>query len=238
MDVESALETEAATNDQVIQMFVNDSFPKDKRPTWGTDNLKINKEQNGWSLLNYGTPLLFRTNVGETFFNTQKYSMTTSTIQNKIRNLMGGFGTEVDEAGIRSAMDSTDTEPVEDKEALWRPAETKTADESSVLDAWNKAWDEDTIAVRNKDGIFEAQDIESAKRLQKLIGHNMFPEEEYDKVLAEVSKAGFCIEDQTEYESKEAEMPPQPTTPLSENEEWIFNDQTQQWFKQTKTATI
>ena len=215
---------------------------------------------------------------------TQKYSVTTSKIQNQIRQQIGGSAEEVDEAGIRSMLNVDTAE--EEKEALWKPAssgaykcnkcgqpfdevawigyteyaggseqkepvspccnsryeeldEEKTAaDESSVLDAWNKAWDEDTICVRNKDGIFEAQDVDSAKRLQKLIGHNMFPEEDYDKVLAEVSKAGFCIEDQTEYESKEAEMPPQPTTPLSENEEWIFNDQTQQWFKQTKTATI
>lgn len=97
---------EAASNSQVIDMFVNDSFPKDKMPTWGTDNLKISKQPNGWALVNYSTPLLYRQNgASDVYFNTQKYSPTTSKIQNYIKKALGGSANEVDEAGMTSAID-------------------------------------------------------------------------------------------------------------------------------------
>lgn len=100
-------------NQKVIDMFVDDNFPHDKEeaadmgikrwmPQWGTPNLKISKQTNGWALINYATPILFRKNTGEVFFNTDKYSPTTSKIQNKIRNTLKGTKfKETDEAGIK-----------------------------------------------------------------------------------------------------------------------------------------
>jgi hypothetical protein len=76
----------STTNMDVIDMFLNDSFPKDKMPKWGTNNLKINKSANGWGLLNYSTWVAFRDNNGNVYLNNQKYSQTTSVIQNGIKN--------------------------------------------------------------------------------------------------------------------------------------------------------
>ena len=94
-----------ATNPQVIDMFSSNSFPKDKKKEWGTKNLKIRKEDNGWALINYTTPLAFRNDSGVVFFNTEKYSPTTSTIQNKLKSALGSYK-EVDEKGIRKAIES------------------------------------------------------------------------------------------------------------------------------------
>jgi len=105
-EVKASLEIQAATNEQVISMFAADSFPKDKMPTWGTQNLKINKEPNGWSLINYATPIAYRSNEGQTFINTQKYSQTTSKIQSVLKRYMGAAA-EVDEAGMKAAMQQT-----------------------------------------------------------------------------------------------------------------------------------
>lgn len=93
----------ARTNEEVIEMYLRDAFPKDKMPVWGTANLKITKKPDGWSLINYATPLLYRDAAGEVWFNTSKYSVSTSTIQNKIRRIAEGLGislTEVEEAGM------------------------------------------------------------------------------------------------------------------------------------------
>lgn len=87
-------------NEDVIRMFANDSFPKDKKQSWGTKNLKIRKEMNGWSLVNYATPIVFRNNEGEVFFNIDKYSQTTTVIQNKIKSMLSDY-TEVGEGGIK-----------------------------------------------------------------------------------------------------------------------------------------
>ena len=86
--------------------ILNYSFPKDKMPEWGTNNLKIKKEEGGWSLVNYLTPILFRNDEGQVFFNTQKYSMSTTTIQNSMRRTMEEAGvnfSEVDESGMDDA---------------------------------------------------------------------------------------------------------------------------------------
>lgn len=73
-------------NTDVINMFINDSFPKDKKTTWGTEHLKIRKENNGWSLVNYSTVIAYRPNGSDTvYFNKRKYSVTTTKIQNQIR---------------------------------------------------------------------------------------------------------------------------------------------------------
>ena len=78
----------AKKNEDVIRMFLDDSFPKDKKPVWGTKNLRISKNgTNDWSLVNYQTPLLRRFSNGKVKMNEKKYSVTTSAIQNKIRGI-------------------------------------------------------------------------------------------------------------------------------------------------------
>jgi len=100
--ITEAMNKIAATNEQVIELFINDSFPKDKMTSWGTPNLKITKQSNGWALVNYSTPLLYRDADGMVYFNTQKYSVSTSRIQNLIRSILGGKEpVEVDESGIK-----------------------------------------------------------------------------------------------------------------------------------------
>lgn len=93
----------ASSNEEVIEMFAEDSFPKDKRPIWGTEHLKITKMGSGWALVNYATPILYRDSTGKVYFNTQKYSVTTSRIQNMIRQYVAG-AEEVDGNGIQSAI--------------------------------------------------------------------------------------------------------------------------------------
>jgi len=93
---------EGTKNEDVIEMFLSDSFPKDKKPTWGTKHLKITKQGQDWALVNYSTRLLMRKG-GSVYFNTDKYSSTTSTIQNVIRRVAKSKGiqlVEVDGAKI------------------------------------------------------------------------------------------------------------------------------------------
>lgn len=104
-ELESNLDVNAVPrNEDVIDLFVTDSFPKDKRSEWGTPNLKIKRVGQGWALFNYYTPMMYRDSSGKLYFNAQNYSQTTSRIQNMIRNMASGFR-EVDEAGIKSAID-------------------------------------------------------------------------------------------------------------------------------------
>lgn len=106
IDETASLKVSATDNSSVISMFINDAFPKDKNPEWGTPNLRISKQPGGWALVNYATPLLFRSNSSdELFFNTDKYSVSTSRIQNMIRQEVGGSATEIDEAGIQAAIE-------------------------------------------------------------------------------------------------------------------------------------
>ena len=86
----------AATNDEVINMFVSDSFPKDKMPEWGTPNLKIVKKPNGWALVNYATPLAYRNASGDVYVNENKYSNTTTIIQKKLFKALTDSGIAVD----------------------------------------------------------------------------------------------------------------------------------------------
>lgn len=104
---------EATSNGQVIDMFINDSFPKDKLAEWGTANLRISKQENGWALINYSTPIMYRDNKnGETYFNVDRYSATTSKIQNYIRQQVRGLANEVNEKGIRQAIHPTAPAPL------------------------------------------------------------------------------------------------------------------------------
>ena len=67
-------------NADVIDLYVRDAFPKDKRPVWGTKTLRIYKTQHGWALQNYATFMAFRpdTENGKVYVNKTKYSVTTS----------------------------------------------------------------------------------------------------------------------------------------------------------------
>lgn len=78
---------ETTGNLEVMRQFASDDFPKDKKPVWGSNNLKIRKEDNGWSLVNYSTPIAYRENEGSkrVWINKTKYSVTTSKIQNQLR---------------------------------------------------------------------------------------------------------------------------------------------------------
>jgi hypothetical protein len=109
IESEADLEVESTANEDVIRMFINDSFPKDKMPVWGTTHLKITKYPNGWALVNYNTPILYRANGSDVVvFNTKKYSVTTSKIQSQIRGAFAGQPVkETDEAGIYSAIDQS-----------------------------------------------------------------------------------------------------------------------------------
>ena len=99
-----------AKNTDVIDLFMTDSFPKNKKTNWGTEHLKINKEENGWSVINYATPILYRDDKsGDVFLNKQKYSVTTSKIQNQMRYLASKHNVdlkEVNEKEIKEAMEA------------------------------------------------------------------------------------------------------------------------------------
>jgi len=82
----SILKTETK-NEDVIHIFLSDTFPKDMNKNWGTGNLKIVKEPDGWSLVNYWTRILYRGVGGKVYFNTKKYSQTTSVIQREIERI-------------------------------------------------------------------------------------------------------------------------------------------------------
>ena len=112
-EVEESKQLQETQNADVIELFLSDSFPKDKKPVWGTKNLRIAKRDNGWALINYVTPILYRANGSDkVVFNTQKYSPTTSKIQGKIRSVAASLVVDldyVDEAGIAAAMSAAGT---------------------------------------------------------------------------------------------------------------------------------
>ena len=94
-----------SSNAEVINMFIYDSFPKNKRPRWGTKNLVIAKQYDGtWALINYNTPLLYRDKNDNLYFNSTKYSMSTTTIQNIIKRYLPPGTKEVSEEEINKVM--------------------------------------------------------------------------------------------------------------------------------------
>lgn len=102
--VQESKQLNEVANMDVVEMFFDDSFPKDKRPVWGSKNIKIAKQPNGWAIKNYSTPILYRKNGSDTiYFNTDNYSATTRKIQTQIRrlaDLMDIDLVETDERGI------------------------------------------------------------------------------------------------------------------------------------------
>ena len=90
----SLLKTETRNGD-VIHIFLSDTFPKDMSKNWGTGNLKIVKEPDGWSLVNYWTRILYRGVGGKVYFNTKKYSQTTTSIQREIQSIAKELGVKL-----------------------------------------------------------------------------------------------------------------------------------------------
>lgn len=114
----SLLKTETRNGD-VIHIFLSDTFPKDMSKNWGTGNLKIVKEPDGWSLVNYWTRILYRGVGGKVYFNTKKYSQTTTSIQREIQSI-------AKELGVKLI-------PVED-DSLDESIKTDTTPESSPVE--------------------------------------------------------------------------------------------------------
>jgi hypothetical protein len=114
-DEEDFMVTEAKlnerTNEEVIQMFLADRFTKDKMQSWGTANLKIEKDEYSgqWGLKNYMTWIVYRAADGKVYLNSHKYSVTTSKIQNYIRRIAQELGvqlTEVEDDNLTKVMDA------------------------------------------------------------------------------------------------------------------------------------
>lgn len=105
-NIKSKLETVAIRNEDIIKMFLTDDFPHNKeegaqrgikrwQPQYGTQNLYLGQRGGNWCLINYNTPILVRDKSGQVHFNQNKYSMTTSTIQNKIKKMAEGMGIQL-----------------------------------------------------------------------------------------------------------------------------------------------
>lgn len=111
IEKEEDLDVDAKKNIQVVEDFFNGAS------SGNTKNVKIQKVTLGRALVNYETVIVFDRESDHTyFFNTNKYSVTTSKLQNQIRQHLGGFKVqEVDENGIYAAMKAEDKpRPVKD----------------------------------------------------------------------------------------------------------------------------
>ena len=110
-------ELNGTSNLDVIEKFVADDFYHDAEEAkaagianwsaiWGSNNLKISKQKNGWALINYDTPILFRDDDAQMYFNSQKYSLTTSKIQKMVKDLLKDVDfEEVDDEGIKDVIE-------------------------------------------------------------------------------------------------------------------------------------
>src|SRR5665213_955086 len=129
-DKESAVEDtasvdkDAAQNQQVIDSFLSG------QEGVKSANLYTVKGPKGMVLVNYETPIAFRSADGQTYLNSQKYSVTTSTIQNKIRQSAGGQIKEVSPQDLEKIM----SEPGQAEAPAAAPAAEKTADGPSATD--------------------------------------------------------------------------------------------------------
>ena len=127
--IEGAVHT-ARTNEEVISMFLEDRFPKDKMPEWGTANLKITRfaeggyigpdKKVGWGLINYTTPMVYRSSDGSVYLNKHKYSPTTSVIQNKIRSIANALGIQLIEVEAEGMPVKFSDRWASKRTALWK----------------------------------------------------------------------------------------------------------------------
>lgn len=133
-EVESSEKIEAMpmANGNAISKFLDGTFPK--KNDWGSNHLFVREENGHWGLMNYSTFLLFRV-AGEVYFNTDKYSVTTSKIQSQIRSearMQGITLNECTEADLQQIIDSI---PSEEPEQLEAPAETKLLESSIKVES-------------------------------------------------------------------------------------------------------
>jgi hypothetical protein len=68
----------------VVKHFFDMRISSRIATSWGTNNLKINKYHNGFGLMNYSTLLAWRDSDNNIYINNQKYSRSTTKIQNNI----------------------------------------------------------------------------------------------------------------------------------------------------------
>jgi hypothetical protein len=107
------------SNRDVIKAFMEDSFPKNRNPSLRTENLRIRQDGRSalWGIQNYSTWLVVRNFDGTLYFNSQRYSATTSKIQTYIRAeavYQGLNMIETDEDGIRKILDAPNPLVVDD----------------------------------------------------------------------------------------------------------------------------
>ena len=118
ISVGESTQFESRRNDEVIEAFFRGDFPHTseeydvstmRNEKWGTRNLTIQPSGYGWALVNYWTPIVYRDSNGAFWFNTDRYSVTTSKIQNQIRREASYQGInmrEVNEDRIRKAIEA------------------------------------------------------------------------------------------------------------------------------------
>jgi len=124
---EAAMDKDAAQNQAVIDAFLNGQGGAKSM------NLTIVKGEKGVVLVNYETPIAFRSADGQTYLNNQKYSQTTSVIQNKIRSAAQGQIKEVSPEELEKIM--SDPAPASaEAPAAAQPIAEKTADGASASD--------------------------------------------------------------------------------------------------------
>lgn len=146
------------TNQDVIKMFVTDEFPHSPeemskygfgstsrwKSEWGTQNLKLTQAPNGWVLLNYSTPLMFRDESGKVYVDMSRHSNSTSNVQSYIRGELESAGVEFEVAdpntmaqltGLRSGRSVTGTQESSIREADVTDRDTDMV--SDIRDTWN-----------------------------------------------------------------------------------------------------
>jgi transcription elongation factor Elf1 len=118
------IEKDAASNDAVIQAFISGQGGANSM------NLHIVQNKNGLMLVNYQTPIAFKSEGGDLFLNADKYSVTTSKIQNQIAKASGGKIKHVSAAELDQIM----KDPAASAAPAVEPAAEKTADGPSASD--------------------------------------------------------------------------------------------------------
>lgn len=75
---------------------------------------------------------------------------------------------------------------------------------SSILDVWNKLWDDWVIRIglNAETQRYVARDLKSIDVLMQVIGDVAFDASQYMEVLGKVSERGYCFEDITDYEEE------------------------------------
>lgn len=92
------IEKDSAQNQAVLDAFMNGQGGVKSM------NLTIVKGPKGLVLVNYETPIAYKAAGGDMYLNSQKYSPTTSTIQNKLRSMAQGQVKEVSPEELEKVM--------------------------------------------------------------------------------------------------------------------------------------